>query len=82
MDARAAPFETYDRWTGRRAHPRRAWRRSADVLRLKAPHRPGNFHLDIDTGHGKLTAQLDLFQAPEGGSCLVRLSLWQTGQRS
>jgi crotonobetainyl-CoA:carnitine CoA-transferase CaiB-like acyl-CoA transferase len=37
----------------------------AEVMRIKTPHLPGNFHLDIDTGHGKLSAQLDLRQAAD-----------------
>jgi hypothetical protein len=51
----------------------------AEVLCLKAPPLPGNFHLDIDTGHGKLAAQLDLCRARVGGSYLLRVSLCQTG---
>ncbi len=34
----------------------------ADVLRLKSPHRPRQLRLEIDSGHGKRSAQLDLRQ--------------------
>jgi crotonobetainyl-CoA:carnitine CoA-transferase CaiB-like acyl-CoA transferase len=34
----------------------------ADVLRLKSPHRPSQLRLEIDSGHGKRSAQLDLRQ--------------------
>jgi crotonobetainyl-CoA:carnitine CoA-transferase CaiB-like acyl-CoA transferase len=37
----------------------------AEVMRIKAPHLPGNFPLDIDTGHGKLSARLDLRRAAD-----------------
>ena len=35
----------------------------AEVMRIRAPHLPGNYHLDIDSGHGKLSAHLDLRQS-------------------
>ncbi len=36
----------------------------ADVLHLTAPHLPAQPDVDVDTGHGKLAAQLDLRDAP------------------
>jgi hypothetical protein len=43
------------------------------VLRITAPHLPAIEALDIDTGRGKLSAQLDL-RSPEARSALRRLA--------